>query len=93
MESIKIPPPKKRYSILDYRRMTTFINRQFKNNYNKKRIRRLMRRLGISSIIRRIRHSCSNAAERFYAENLLNRDFADTAPNQKWCTDMTYLQY
>lgn len=73
--------------------MTTFINRQFKNNYNKKRIRRLMRRLGISSIIRRIRHSCSNAAERFYAENLLNRDFADTAPNQKWCTDMTYLQY
>lgn len=79
--------------ILGYRRMTTFLNRQFATNYNKKRIRRLMKILGIRSVIRRVRHSCTKAGDRFYAENLLNRDFTATAPNQKWCTDVTYLQY
>ena len=79
--------------ILGYRRMTIFLNRQFATNYNKKRIRRLMKILGIRSVIRRVRHSCTKAGDRFYAENILNRDFTATAPNQKWCTDVTYLQY
>ncbi|SUO88809.1 ISSth1, transposase (orf2), IS3 family [Streptococcus uberis] len=79
--------------ILDYRRMTTFINRQLGTTYNKKRIRRLMHILGISSVIRRVRHACTKAGDRFYEENILNRDFTATAPNKKWCTDVTYLQY
>ncbi|WP_061459340.1 IS3 family transposase, partial [Streptococcus gallolyticus] len=74
-------------------RMTTFINRQLGTNYNKKRIRRLMRILGLSSVIRRVRHSCTKAGEQFYTENILNREFTASAPNQKWCTDVTYLQY
>lgn len=73
--------------------MTNFINRQLSTNYNKKRIRRLMKILGIRSVIRRIRYSCTKVGERFYEENILNRDFTATAPNQKWCTDVTYLQY
>ncbi|KXT62378.1 Mobile element protein [Streptococcus gallolyticus] len=73
--------------------MTTFINRQLGTNYNKKRIRRLMRILGLSSVIRRVRHSCTKAGEQFYTENILNREFTASAPNQKWCTDVTYLQY
>ena len=73
--------------------MTTFINRQLGTTYNKKRIRRLMHILGISSVIRRVRHACTKAGDRFYEENILNRDFTATAPNQKWCTDVTYLQY
>ena len=73
--------------------MTNFINRQLSTNYNKKRIRRLMRILGLSSVIRRVRHSCTKGGETFYTENVLNRDFNATAPNQKWCTDVTYLQY
>ncbi|WP_410531044.1 IS3 family transposase [Streptococcus sp. VEG1o] len=79
--------------ILGYRRMTTFINRQCNTNYNKKRIRRLMRIVGISAVIRRVRQSCTKAGDQFYEENILNRDFTATAPNQKWCTDVTYLQY
>lgn len=67
--------------ILGYRRMTTFINRQLATNDNKKRIRRLMGILGIQSVIRRVRHACTKAGDRFYAENLLNRDFTVTAPN------------
>lgn len=79
--------------ILGYRRMTTFVNRQLGTTYNKKRIRRLMRLLGIRSVIRRVKQSCTKTGEPLYAENLLNRDFTATAPNQKWCTDVTYLQY
>ena len=73
--------------------MTNFINRQLSTNYNKKRIRRLMKILGIRSVIRRVRQSCTKVGERFYEANILNRDFTATAPNQKWCTDVTYLQY
>lgn len=79
--------------ILGYRRMTIFINRQLDTNYNKKRIRRLMKTLGISSVIRRVRQSCTKAGAKCYEDNSLNRDFTATAPNQKWCTDVTYLQY
>ncbi len=79
--------------ILGYRRMTTFVNRQLGTHYNKKRIRRLMHILGIRSVIRRVRHACTKSGEKYYKENVLNRDFTATAPNQKWCTDVTYLQY
>jgi len=34
--------------ILGYRRMTIWINRLCQTNYNKKKIRRLMRKLGVS---------------------------------------------
>ena len=42
-----------------------------------------MRILGISSVIRRVRHFCTKAGDRFYEENILNRDFTAAAPNQK----------
>lgn len=79
--------------ILGYRRMTAFVNRQLGTQYNKKRIRRLMHILGIRSVIRRVRHACTKSGDKYYEETILNRDFTATAPNQKWCTDVTYLQY
>ncbi|WP_270300933.1 IS3 family transposase [Streptococcus infantarius] len=74
--------------ILGYRRMTLFVNRMLGTSYNKKRIRRLMHILGIRSIIRRAKGSFVNVED-----NILNRDFTATAPNQKWCTDVTFLKY
>ncbi|HEO7375924.1 TPA: hypothetical protein VBF20_000186 [Streptococcus agalactiae] len=53
----------------------------------------MMNILGISSVIRRVSHACTKAGDRFYEENILNREFTATAHNQKWCTDVTYLQY
>ena len=79
--------------ILGYRRMTAFVNRQPGTQYNKKRIRRLMHILGIRSVSRRVRHACTKSGDKYYEETILNRDFTATAPNQKWCTDVTYLQY
>lgn len=39
--------------ILGYRRMTLWINKRNQSNYNKKRIRKQMKMMGISSVIRR----------------------------------------
>lgn len=49
--------------------------------------------LGIRSIIRRSRGYCTKTSVIHIEENILNRDFTATAPNQKWCTDVTFLQY
>ncbi len=79
--------------ILSYRRMTLFVNRKLGTSYNKKRIRRLMHILGIRSIIRRANGYCTKTSFVNVEENILNRDFTATAPNQKWCTDVTFLKY
>ena len=92
METIKELHTKHK-GILGYRRMTRFVNRTLGTNYNKKRIRRLMRILGISSIIRRARGYCTKTSFKNIEENILNRDFTAEAPNQKWCTDVTFLHY
>ena len=78
--------------ILGYHRMTLFVNHTHGTNYNKKRIRRRMLILGISSIIRRSRGYCTKTSFINIEENILNRDFMAESPNQKWCTDVTFLQ-
>ena len=58
-------------------------------NYNEKRIRRLMRKLGVSSVIRRMRKGCIKVRPEITAENILNRQFDASNPNEKWLTDVT----
>lgn len=57
-----------------------------------KRVQRYMSNMGIHSIvIKKFRHHCdkSTIIER---ENKIDRDFQTTSINQKWCTDITYIQ-
>lgn len=75
--------------ILGYRRMTLWINKRCKSNYNVKRIRRLMRLMGISSVIRRKRKGYVKHKPQIIAENVLNREFKAINPNEKWLTDVT----
>lgn len=74
--------------------MKIHINREYKTNYNHKRIRRIMRVLGLSSVVRKQTHSCtkSNPKEQA-AENILNREFNAEKVNQKWLTDVTEFKY
>ena len=83
----------KREKILGYRQMMTQINRKLKTSYNKKRFYRLMKTLGIRSIIRKKRPNYLKTTEHHTAENILNRNFKATKPNQKWSTDVTELRY
>lgn len=76
-------------NILGYRRMTLFINRLNQKNYNKKRIHRIMKMLGVSSKIRRRRKGYLKFKPQITAENVLNRNFSAEQPNKKWLTDVT----
>jgi len=74
---------------LGYRRMRNYINREKNKNYSKKRIHRLMKLLGVKSVIRRKKNIYKPSKPEVVAENVLARDFAATRPNEKWATDVT----
>ena len=57
---------------------------------NVKRIRRLMREMGLEAIYPKPRLSCSNHAHRVYPYLLSGIEI--TKPNQVWCTDITYIR-
>ena len=75
--------------ILGYRRMTRWINKLNSKHYNRKRIRRIMKLLGIKSVIRKKKKKYEKSKAEITAENLLARDFYASKPNEKWSTDVT----
>ena len=77
------------HHILGYRRMTSWLNHFNHTNYSKNRIHRIMKKLGIHSVIRKKARKYHTVTPEATAENKLNRDFYATAPNQKWATDVT----
>ena len=75
--------------ILGYRRMTAWINHFNHTNYSKKRVHRIMKKLNVHSVIRKKKKKYLSSTPQAVAENILQRDFYATAPNQKWATDVT----
>lgn len=75
--------------ILGYRRMTSWINHFNHTDYKKKRVHRIMRELGIHSVIRKKRKKYAFSTPETVAKNKLGRDFYASAPNKKWVTDVT----
>lgn len=75
--------------ILGYRRMTSWINHFNHTNYSSKRVHRIMKKLNIHSVIRKKKKKYPSSTTNAVAENILQRDFYATAPNQKWTTDVT----
>ncbi len=56
-----------------------------------KRVQRLMKKLGIKSIIIKKFRTHSSKQKIEERENLLKRDFSTTTLNEKWSTDITYV--
>ena len=75
--------------ILGYRRMADWINYYNGTEHSRKRVRRTMRKLGIHAVIRRKRRTHTYTTPETVAENILNRDFNASEPNEKWATDVT----
>lgn len=75
--------------ILGYRRMTSWINHFNHTNYSNKRVHRIMKKLNVHSVIRKKKKKYLSSTPQAVAENILQRDFYATAPNQKWATDVT----
>ena len=94
LESLKIAELIKEYDerfkhILGYGRMTSWINPFNNTNYKKKRVHRIMNKLGIHAIIRKKKKKYISSKPATITENELGRDFYATAPNEKWVTDVT----
>jgi putative transposase len=76
------------YPFFGSRQMTRWLKRQGET-VNRKRVRRLMRALGLEVIYRKPNLSRAQAGQRVYP--YLLRDLAVTRPNQVWATDLTYV--
>jgi putative transposase len=70
------------------RRMVEYL-RRLGHGVNRKRVCRLMRRMGLQAIYPRPRTSTPNPEHKVYP--YLLRDVAVTRPNQVWATDITYV--
>jgi putative transposase len=79
--------------IYGYRRMMLNMNRKFGQNFNHKRIYRLMLISGIQSVIRKKKKRYKHSTPQHVAENVLNREFTAEKPNEKWVTDVTEFKY
>ena len=94
LENMKLAELIKEYDerfnhILGYRRMTSWINHFNHTDYKKKRVHRIMKKLGIHSVIRKKKKKYASSTPEAVAENKLGRDFYANAPNEKWVTDVT----
>lgn len=70
-------------------RMTAWLRRQGQE-VNRKRVRRLMRLMGLEAIYPKQRLSLPNQAHKKYP--YLLRNLAIVHPDQVWCTDITYIR-
>ena len=60
-------------------------------NISLKRTQRIMRKLGIKSIIIKKYRPTSSKNKVVEKENVLKRDFSTNTINEKWVTDITYI--
>jgi len=79
--------------IFGYRRMQLNLKRRFGLHCNKKRVYRVMRAIGMKSVIRRKRPHYIKSTPEITAENVLNRNFTAERLNEKWLTDVTEFKY
>lgn len=74
-----------------YRRVWTWLNKQ-NIHKNPKTILRVMKKYGLLSEVRR-RRKWQNLGQQVHRyKNLLNRQFTAAKANQKWVTDISYIQ-
>ena len=69
--------------------MTSWINHFNHTNYSKNRVHRIMKKMGIHSVIRKKKKKYKPSSPETTAENTLKRDFNAARPNEKWATDVT----
>lgn len=79
--------------IYGYRQLTLNLRRQSGQRINHKRVYRLMKVVGIKSVIRRKKKKYVKSTPQQIAENLLNREFTAEESNEKWLTDVTEFKY
>lgn len=77
------------YPFMGVMGMTRYLRVNDKQIVNPKRVRRLMRLMGLEAIYPKKRTSNSDKSHRVYP--YLLRDISITKPNHVWCSDITYI--
>lgn len=90
VEEIHIESPDK-----GYRRINDDLQHYHNLHVNDKRILRICRTIDIKSTIKYNNHGCTRSARnpQYLAENLLDRKFHASKPNEKWLTDVTEFKW
>ena len=81
----------KTHGIYGYRRVKIWLLRETGLIINHKAVLRITRKYGLQAETKkkRFRHYQCDSFRHY--ENVLNRDFKASAPNQKWATDISYI--
>lgn len=90
IEEIHIEFPEK-----GYRQIKDTLSSEHDIHVNDKRVLRICRKKSIKSTIKYSNHGCTRHAKnpQHISENILNRQFHASAPNQKWLTDVTEFKW
>lgn len=73
-------------------RMIKMLDRDNKLNCSKNTVHKYMKELKLKSIVFKSKpHYIKGECHKKF-KNLINRDFTASKPNQKWCTDFTYMK-
>ena len=77
------------YPFYGSRRMAVVLSSQFQKPINRKRVQRLMRKMGLEAIYPKPKTTLSQDEHEVYP--YLLRNFSVERPNQVWSTDITYI--
>jgi len=72
--------------------MTDALAQEYKIEVNPKRVRRLMKKLGLEAVYPRARRNTSQPSEQHRKYPYLLRNLDITTPDQVWCADITYIR-
>ncbi|RIW26373.1 IS3 family transposase, partial [Bacillus salacetis] len=76
-----------------HRKITKLLKRKFHISLHRNTVQRIMRKHHLQCRVKPKRKWKSQGESIIIAPNLLQRNFKAALPNQKWVTDITYIQY
>lgn len=76
-----------------HRKIKAILKRQYHIELNRNTVQRIMQKHHLQCKVKPKRKWKSQGENEVIAPNILNRDFNASNPNEKWVTDITYIQY
>jgi putative transposase len=76
-----------------HRKITKLLNREHQIKLNRNTVQRIMQKHHLQCRVKPKRKWKSQGESVIIAPHLIQRDFTAASPNQKWVTDITYIQY
>lgn len=76
-----------------HRKIKAILKRQYHIELNRNTVQKIMQKHHLQCKVKPKRKWKSQGESEVIAPNLLNRDFSASKTNEKWVTDITYIQY